>query len=500
MTTRAPQLMAAIDLGSNSFRLEIGRVTGDALVRVEYLKETVRLGAGLDGEGVLSTEAIDRGIACLQRFGERLRGLPAARVRAVATATLRFAINREDFLRPAMLALGYPIEVISGREEARLIYQGVAHLLPSTPERRLVVDIGGGSTELIVGQGFNALSAESYKLGCVSHTRRFFPNGEYTESAFSAAEIDAAAELEEARPQFAAGPSRGNWSVAYGSSGTIGAIADIARAMGLTRGAITAASLHQIRNHLLTAGHADRIELPGLKPDRIAVLPGGFTVLAGVFRMLGVTEMRPAKGALRHGVLYDLLGRRELIDTRDATVEAMVDRFGIDRIQAERVADLAARLYRQLTGKTKNSDPERMLMRAAMLHEIGFIISHGDYHKHGAYILEHGDLSGFSTDDQTLLAKLVLAQRGNLKKIAGALDDDSLRHPILALRLAVLLAHGRAPVRRPAFTLELARGNGYVVHSPTPWLKTHPLTYHLIEEEIDHWRKVGVKLTLAADD
>jgi exopolyphosphatase / guanosine-5'-triphosphate,3'-diphosphate pyrophosphatase len=368
-------------------------------------------------------------------------------------------------------------------------------LLPPTTERRLVVDIGGGSTELIVGEGHTAHAAESFKLGCVSHTRRFFADGVLNESTLRQAEIAAAAELEEARQQFGRHAGQ-NWSIAYGSSGTISALADIARAMGLTEGVITTDSLAAIRQALITAGHLDKVQLPGLKPDRLAVLAGGYAVLAGVYKVLDVGTMRPAKGALRHGVMFDLFGRRELIDTRDATVESMVDRFLVDRPQAERVADLSLRLFRQLQGGSRKlGEPEKMLIRAAMLHEVGFVISHGDYHKHGAYILEHSDLSGFSTDDQVATARLVLGQRGNLRKIIDTLSDETIRHQVMALRLAVLLLHGRLPGKRITMSALVQRG-AYRLQSTQAWLKAHPLTQHLLNEEVEHWRRAGYRVEL----
>lgn len=500
MAVRSTTHFAAIDLGSNSFRLEIGRAERGSFTRVDYLKETVRLGAGLDANNQLSASAITRGVDCLARFGERLRGFAPDRVRAVATATLRFAENRDAFLTPAIAALGYPIEVISGREEARLIYQGVAHLLPDSDELRLVVDIGGGSTELIIGEGFRSHAAESFKLGCVSHTRRFFADGRLQQANLAAAEIAATAELEEARAQFGAGATRSNWQVAYGSSGTIGALADLARLWGEPTGAITRDTLDEIRRAFIAAGDVAALKLPGMKPDRLPVVAGGYAVLRGVFDALDIESMRPAKGALRHGVLYDLLGRCEHIDARDATVEHLIQRFCIDRVQAEAVAANAGRLFRALLGKdiSRHRDAERMLLRAGIVHEIGFYISHGDYHKHGAYILANGDLPGFSTNDQTALAALVLAQRGNLKKLGDRLVDPVVRHQVFALRIAVLLAHGRDALEAKHIAVVASR-NGYSLKTRGSWLKSHPLTRHLLAEEVEQWKRAGYRVTLDSD-
>lgn len=313
-------LLAAVDLGSNSFRLEIGRLEHGQVQRVEYLKETVRLGNGLDEAGNLTPEAMERGWACLARFGERLAGFAPRQVRAVATQTLREARNREDFLARAHEVLGFPIDVIAGREEARLIYQGVTHLLPQSDERRLVVDIGGRSTELILGRGFDAEAMDSFRVGSVAWSMQYFPEGQFTAAAFERAEVAAQAVLDEAAALFAAG----GWDVAYGSSGTIGAVADVLEACGQPAGAVTRAGLDWLHAQLLQARSADRVRLPGLKDDRRPVIGGGLAVLRAVFDVLRIDVLRAADGALRHGVLYDLLDReRENTDVRRTTVERL---------------------------------------------------------------------------------------------------------------------------------------------------------------------------------
>jgi exopolyphosphatase / guanosine-5'-triphosphate,3'-diphosphate pyrophosphatase len=308
--------LAAVDLGSNSFRLEIGRVEGSHIARVGYWKETVRLAAGLDGEGRLSRKAIAIAVDTLARMNERLRGIGAEHVRAVGTQTLRQARNVNEFLLEAQDALGYPIEVISGREEARLIFEGCSHELPLTDQPRLVVDIGGASNEMIVGTGFTASSAESFKIGCVNTSLRFFKDGRIDRAALKRAQVAAAAEIEEAVSLFGAA----NWSEAYGSSGTVGAVSEILRAEGWSDGTITVDGLQRVRGAVLEAGEVGRIRLAGMKPDRQSVIAGGLAVLSAVFDTLGVTAMKPARGGLRVGVLYDLLGRREHKDVRHATV------------------------------------------------------------------------------------------------------------------------------------------------------------------------------------
>ena len=482
-------LLAAVDLGSNSFRLEIGKVEGAHIARQGYWKETVRLAAGLDDHNKLSRKAIEIAVDTLARINERIRGMKNEHVRAVGTQTLRQARNLDDFLLEAQHALGFPIEVISGREEARLIFEGCMHTLPTSGARRLVVDIGGGSTEVIVGKGFTAETAESFKVGCVNTSLRFFKEGRIDRPSLKKAQVAASAELEEAAAVF----SRDKWEEAYGSSGTIGAVSDILRAEGWTDGIITPHGLSALRSALLDAGEIKRIRLAGMKPDRQEVLAGGVAVLSAVFDTLGIDQMQPARGALRVGVLYDLLGRRERKDLRDSTVVRAQTRFGVDRPQAQRVAALAAQLHSALAA-APTDDVSNSLRWAAMLHEVGFAISHNDYHKHSAYLLQHGDLAGFSTSDQQRLATLALAQRGNLRKVYGALEDRLLAAQVLALRLAIVIAHARRSVELPTWSLKY--GKSIELGLTGDWLAQHPLTQYLLEEEAAHWERIGITFTV----
>ncbi len=482
-------LLAAVDLGSNSFRLEIGKVEGSHIARQGYWKETVRLAAGLDESNKLSKKAIEIALETLARMNERLRGMKSEHVRAVGTQTLRQARNLDEFLLEAQHALGFPIEVISGREEARLVFEGCMHTLPPSSARRLVVDIGGASTEVIVGKGFVADSAESFKVGCVNTSLRFFKDGRIDRSGLKRAQVAAAAEIEEAVSVF----SREHWDEAFGSSGTIGAVSDILRAQGWTDGTITPHGLLTLRYALLEAGEIKRIRLAGMKPDRQEVLAGGVAVLSAVFDTLQIDQMRPARGALRVGVLYDLLGRRERKDLRDSTVVRMQSRFGVDRPQAQRVAAIAAQFHAALA-PAASEDMSNRLRWAALLHEVGFAISHNDYHKHSAYLIEHSDLAGFSTSDQERLATLVTAQRGNLKKVHAALEDHEGAAKILALRLAVVLAHARNAVELPNWSLKFGRSIEFSLAAN--WLAQHPLTQYLLEEEAAHWERAGITFTL----
>ncbi|MBX3587691.1 MAG: exopolyphosphatase [Ramlibacter sp.] len=489
--------LAAVDLGSNSFRLEIGRLDHGQIHRTEYLKETVRQGNGLDAERNLTPQAMQRGWDCLARFGERLAGFRKAQVRAVATQTLREARNRDEFLARARQVLGFPIDVVSGREEARLIYQGVAHLLPQSDERRLVVDIGGRSTELILGQGLDARVMESFRVGSVAWSMKYFADGQFTPHAFQMAEIAAKAVLDEAlnayRPD--------TWEVAYGSSGTIGAVGDVLAAAGWPAGTVTLDGLDWLLARLLEARSAERVRLDGLKEDRRAVIGGGLSVLRAVFELLGIVEMQAAQGALRHGVLYDLLDRQHgETDVRSNTVQRLSLKFDVDAAQAQRVGKAAALLLRQLRAGDSAEELERCqrkLQWAAQLHEIGSQISHSDYHKHGAYILDNADAPGFALPELHRLGLLVLGHRGKLRKLDADFEDEVFVHQLLALRLAVLLCHARREPDLKGMQLQSDRAARRVrLACRSDWTTAFPQSAHLLREEVVAWQKMPWTLAL----
>ncbi len=489
-------LLAAVDLGSNSYRLEIGRFDHGQIHRTEYLKETVRQGNGLDEERNLTPEAMQRGWDCLARFGERLAGFRKAQVRAVATQTLREARNRDAFLGPAHAILGFPIDVISGREEARLIYQGVAHLLPQSDERRLVVDIGGRSTELILGQRFAADTTESYRVGSVAWSMKHFAEGQFTEAAFARAEVAAKAVLDEALASY----RRGDWDVAYGASGTIGAVADVLGAAGRAAGVIDREGLDWLQERLLAARTADKLKLDGIKEDRRVVIGGGVSVLRAVFDLLEIDVMHSALGALRHGVLYDLLDREHSeTDIRSTSVRRLASKFGVDVPQALRVGKVADQLLRQLRsgdGKVELDRHQRKLGWAAQLHEIGSQISHSDYHKHGAYILDNADAPGFAQPELHRLSLLVLGHRGKLRKLDADFEDELFVHQLLCLRLAVILCHAR---RDPDLKGLQLHGDGHVITLAlrADWPQAWPQSAHLLREEVIAWQKTPWILALA---
>ncbi|MCP5272919.1 MAG: exopolyphosphatase [Burkholderiaceae bacterium] len=482
--------LAAIDMGSNSFRLEIGRLQHGRYRRIDYLKDMVRLGGGLDAQGMLTEEAIERGLGCLRRFADRLQGFDSARVRAVATQTLREARNRNAFLERAQAALGHPIEVISGREEARLIYAGVAHLQPSD-EPRLVVDIGGRSTEMILGRGRLPGTAESFQVGCVSLSMRYFPDGVITADGFRAAQVAAGAELEEGLQPFA--PR--HWRSVLGASGTAGAVAQILAAAGVTDGRITADGLRWCIARCIELGHVDRLQFPGLKAERRAVLPGGLAILYTLLANFRIPEMVAAKGALRQGVIVDLHERIAALhhtrpdDMRDRSVEELQQRFSVDREQAARVRSVALALLDQALPEV-DTDTRRELGWACDLHEMGLMVSHHDHHRHSAYLVDHVDAPGFSQSQQRRLGQMVLGQRGGLRKLGSVLDSPVFAAQVLCLRLAVIKCHARGPVDPQALSLRLQGRDAHLGYAAA-WSETHPRTLYLLDEEAAAWARSG---------
>ncbi len=494
---RWPGQLAAIDMGSNSFRLEIGQLIEGRYRRIDYLKETVRLGAGLDTHGLLTEEATTRGLACLARFAQRLKGFVAPQVRAVATQTLREARNRDQFLARAQAELGFPIEVISGREEARLIYAGVARLQPSSVPR-LVVDIGGRSTEMILGKGRKPIRAESFQVGSVSLSLKYFGEGRFTEEAFRQAQVAAGAELEEALEPFAAV----HWQEALGSSGTVGAVSQLLGASGVSDGSITPDGLRWLMEQCLRAGKVEKLNLPGLKEDRRAVIAGGLSILYTLCTHFGIQALMPARGALRQGVIFDLderLHATELPqdghDIRDASVRELQRRFMVDTHQAERVSRVAAALYSQVQPKA-GVEARRELLWACALHEIGMMVSHHDHHRHSAYVLSHVDAAGFSQSQLRRVSELVLGQRGGLRKIEESLTREDFAWQVLCLRLGVIKCHARGEVTTTALTLHRDGGSAQIEMAPG-WSESHPRTRHLLNEELALWLRNGpLKLEL----
>lgn len=486
--------IAAVDLGSNSFHMIVARLHDDQLRVVDRLRDPVRLAAGMDRNHRLDADARKRAIECLQRFGQRLRDLGPDKVRVVGTNTLRQARDA-DFIEEAQQALGFPIEVIAGVEEARLIYLGVAHSLGDQGGRRLVMDIGGGSTEFIIGEGFQPLRLDSLYMGCVTLTERCFKGGKLSKGNFQDAELIAGQELEPIQGRF----RRLGWSGAVGASGTIRTVREILVEQGWSEQGITLQGLRKLRKALIDAGQIDKVKFKALPDDRRAVLAGGVAILHATFEALGIGRMLIAQGALREGLLYDLLGRIRHNDVREAAVQAMMSRYQIDAQHAARVEAVAQRLLTTLANDWALSDPMQSvwLHWAASLHEVGLVIAHSQYHKHGAYLIQHSDLPGFSMRDQALLAALVRGHRRKFPRDELTALPKPLQEParrlLVLLRLAVLLRRDRADVPLPEFTAQIA-ANQLSLRFPDGWLDAHPLTRADLNEERKHLDAANLKL------
>ncbi|HSO45283.1 MAG TPA: Ppx/GppA phosphatase family protein [Rhodoferax sp.] len=491
--------LAAVDLGSNSFRLEIGRIEHGQFYRSEYLKETVRQGNGLDDDRNLTDQAMQRGWDCLARFGERLAGFDESEVRAVATQTLREARNRDAFLATGMEKLGFPIDVISGREEARLIYQGVAQALPRVPERRLVIDIGGRSTEIILGTGREPRQMESYRVGSIAWSMRYFADNQFTKRAFQMAEIAAKAVLDEALSLY----TPDQWDVAYGSAGTINAVVDVLVAAGWPAGTVTREGLDWLQEKLLAAQSTDKLRLLGMRDDRKPIIGGGLSVLRALFELLGIERLEQATGGLRHGLLQDMLGaNHQYADLRDHSVARLAAKFGADPIHGQRVGRVANALFRQLAQGEVDERVSRKLTWAAQLHEIGSHVSHSDYHKHGAYILENSDTMGFALNELQKLGLLVLGHRGKLRKLVAAdFEDQLFVQQLLVLRLAVALCHARLDPEMAGIKLQHDSRNArqFVLSFQSDWARSFPQSAYLLNEECVAWQKTPWSLRVVED-
>jgi exopolyphosphatase/guanosine-5'-triphosphate,3'-diphosphate pyrophosphatase len=489
------ELLAAVDLGSNSFRLMIGKLDGEQIVPVSTWREGVRLAGGLDEKSALSEAKIEEAVAALTRFRERLSAVAPSRIRAVATSTYRVAINARELLSRSEAALGVRIDVISGNEEARLIYLGCAHSLPWSESDRLIFDIGGGSTEFVIGRGYEPTTMESFQLGAVTLSKNFFPDGVVTAAAFRKAEVYVRSRLEVLRSEYKRG-----WDVAYGSSGTVRALYEIVTENDFGA-AITEQSLFALRDELIAAGRMDRVTLNALKASRAPVLPGGLAILSGILLELNIAHIEPADGALRLGALYDLLAREarrprtsqrnaNASDIRERTIERLVRRYDVDIGQAARVNDGAQKLWSDIG----NSSADAILSWAADLHEIGMAIAHEDYHRHSTYVVEHSDLPGFSERERHAIAILVLGHTGSLKKLDRSDFGNGMLQRLVCLRVAAIFAHGRSATAADATMRK--RGGGFLLKVSRNLRSEKPLTAALLDEEIERFQKWGVELSL----
>ncbi|CAN7441506.1 Ppx/GppA phosphatase family protein [Pseudoduganella sp. LjRoot289] len=483
-------MYAAVDLGSNSFRLAIGRHDGDEIRVVKSAREPIRLAAGLDASSNLTDAAIQAALNCLRNFRTVLAGYELEAVRVVATSTMRLARNAGAFLPAAEQAIGHPIEIISGEEEGRLIYMGVSNALNLPGERRLVIDIGGGSTELILGRGSDIERVESFSIGSVKQSLSFFVGGRVDAPSFEAAVLSARSHFEDAAPPY----HPEYWKKAYGSSGTIRAIADIIDKNKLGTG-VTAASLEALKKRFIAAGHVSKIEMAGLRPDRASTIIGGLAVLIALVHELGIAALIPIEAGLRVGVMWDLHLRSTKRDRREQSVRTFLQKFQVDEGRAGRVAEYAGVLYAQM--KPVTDGYTRLLYWGALLHEVGMAVSQTGYHKHACYMVENADLPGFTTREQKTMSRLIVAQKGNLRKVSEFLSDADFAKAVVALRLAILFMHSRIEV--DFAELKLRMKNRIDLELRREWVTDHPTVSYWMEKEQELWDEVGVDFSIRAN-
>ena len=493
-----PDVLAAVDLGSNSFHMVVARHSHGQLVILDRLREMVRLAAGLSDSDRLDDEASARALRCLERFGQRLRAMHADSVRVVGTNALRRARRKRWFLERARAALGHPIEIISGLEEARLIYSGVAHTSPMSTDKRLVMDIGGGSTEIVIGEGFNPLLLESLSVGCVGLAASCFDDGKISEKRFERARTAVRLELEPVLESY----RKLGWQQACGSSGSVRVIGDVLRRLYPDEPMITLGNLRKLADRVIAAGHVQELGLPDVDAERAPVFPSGLAILLEVAESLQIDRMRIAEGAMREGLLYDLMGRFTDEDARVRSVRAMEKRYHVDSAQADRVEQTALGMLEQVTEAWKLDEPlaEMALGWAARLHETGLDIAHSKYQRHSAYLLENADMPGFPREEQLLLSVLVGAHRRqlSLESVEDLLPpwDRRCEFLIVILRLAVLLHRGRSPQPLPEVRLRV-KGRVVTLELPARWMKEHPLTLEDLEQEKQYLKDAGFRLSFS---
>jgi exopolyphosphatase/guanosine-5'-triphosphate,3'-diphosphate pyrophosphatase len=483
LTNRELSMFAAIDLGSNSFRLHVGAFDGRAMRVIRSARDPVRLGGGIDQLGNLTDEAIASAISSLNQFRELLATYSLDAVRAVATNTLRIAKNAQAFLPKAEAALGYPIEIISGREEASLIYAGVASAIAIPCERRIVVDIGGGSTEVVLGEGNTVERADSVAIGTIDQSRKFFPDGRIDPVAFETAIRAARSVLLDSDllryPLY--------WAKSYGSSGTIRAIASVIARNAIGDGVVSRRSLEELKAYFLRSGHLNRIRIPGLRADRVPAVVGGVTILLAMADLFGIEELQPVDAGLRMGVMCDMHARLTHRDRREQSVREFLMRFRVDDAHSNHVAQLAAMLYAQL--KPGAERYASYLYWSALLHSIGMTVSRTGHHKHAAYLIANGELPGYSSGEQRTMSTLIAAQRGNLEKVKDLLCDLDFAKAVLAMRLAVILSYLCPAVDTRG--LRVAMTSLIQLEIPGDWLEGRAELWPRLIKEKDCWRKVG---------
>ncbi|MDX1555312.1 MAG: Ppx/GppA phosphatase family protein [Xanthomonadales bacterium] len=494
--TERANTYAAVDLGSNSFHLLVSRREHGELRVLDRIKEMVRIAGGLDAKGNLDEETKARALGCLARFGQRLRGIPDDNIRAVGTQTFRRLRNANAFLMVVETALGCSIDIIGGREEARLIYLGVSQGVSGSDERRLVIDIGGGSTELVIGEGLTPLELESLQYGCVSLTRQFFPDGMITRKAWKRARRSVLADLQELQVRY----RTTGWESAIGSSGTIRAVSEICVQQGWCERGVTAAALDRLVQAMQEFGSTENITLAGLSERRQPVLIGGLAMLAACFEAFGLDHVELSPFALREGLLHDLLGRLEHRDPRDGTVQAFKKRYGVDEAQVRRVKTCALKACEQIADDMFLRPIHRELLAwAADLHETGLSVSHSHYQRHSAYLAENSDMPGFSTQEQLFLAALIRHHRRAVPtRFAEGLPTrlhEPLRVTLFCLRFACILCRSRDDDAIPDFSLS-GRERSIAVRFSDAWAEQHPLTLWDLEQEVEMLRRIGLQINV----
>lgn len=487
---------AAIDLGSNSFHLLVARREHGELRVLDRIKEMVRLGGGLDSSGRLDVETSQRALDCLARFGQRIRGIPADNMRAVGTQTFRRMKKANAFLLSAESSLGCSIDIIAGREEARLIYQGVSQGVSGHEDRKLVIDIGGGSTEFIIGQGPETLQLESVQYGCISLTTQFFDNEKITRKRWNRAMDAVMADLQELRLRYL----ETGWQTAIGSSGTVLAVSEICRQSGWNETDIDFGCVEKIRDRLLQFKYLSEVQFPGLSEQRQPVLVGGLVMLAACFATFGLPSLRTSPYALREGLLYDMLGRLEHRDPRESTIAAFKRRHGVDEVQAERVKTTVNTLFNQLAESCGLREIHRqMLTWAADLHEVGLSVSHSHYQEHSGYLVQQSDMPGFTTTEQLFLAALVRYHRreilGDFTEALPERVHRALQQTLQCLRLACIFCRSRDSQSIPQLEVRFGK-QGFTLLLTQEWMQTHPLTLHDLQTEILEAKPIGMGLRI----
>jgi len=486
-------VMAAIDMGSNSFHMVVAKAESGEVRLVDKFAEKVMLASGLNSDGELTSGAIDRGLQCLRKFSQRTENIQTRNIRCLGTNTLRQAKNGPLFLSQAQKILGCPVDVVDGREEARLIYLGVAHSLRDHEGHRLVFDIGGGSTEFIIGEGFEPLLTESLHMGCVSYRERFFPDRQITARGFRRAVLAARRELMAIEYAY----TEAGWDYAVGASGTVKAIRNAVIENDLGEG-ITLKALRALAERVLTFDTLDDIAIAGVKPNRGSIFPSGLAILIGIFEQLDIEELRYSSGALREGVLYDMLGRQQHENVCIRTIRSIMSRYGVDQGQSDRVEQTALQAFDQVQKAWGLHIDDRDIIRwAANTHEVGLMVSHSSFHKHSAYILTNADMPGFTQQDKQLLAVLVGNHRRKVRlmqfsELTKSVKAVALRMTLL-LRLSVILHRSRREKHLPSFLIQ-AKDDEMFIQFAKGWLKEHPLDKGELTAEQEIWRDVGYQL------